>query len=942
MHHIVTDGWSMGNLLHEFSNLYSSFPDYPGARLVDLPLQYADYTLWQREWLQGKVLDDQLAYWKEQLAGLPPILELPTDHPRPSILTSNGDTYVFRMPKDFLARLKELGKDEGTTLFMTLLAGFQVLLARYSSQEDIPVGTVVANRNWSEIENLIGFFVNTLVMRARLDGEPGFRQVLQQVREAALGAYAHQDLPFETLVEAMQPGRDLSHTPLFQVMFVLDPPMLETIDLPGLSLTPITARTGSSTFDLTLSISTSSEGLVGAIEYNTDLWDQASIQRMAVHYQNLLVSALSDPDQSIWTLSYLSPAEKQTLLIEWNETSAPAPLDKCAHELFEARAEQQPEVEALYFQGKSLSYAEVNARANQLAHYLRKQGVSSETLVGISLDRSFESIIAILGVMKAGGTYLPLDPSYPHERLAFMMADAQVKVLLTQSSLNASFPEYTGLRFCLDSQWEVLAGEPALNPARKITPANLAYVIYTSGSTGKPKGALLRHIGLSNLAEAQRKAFDISSSSRVLQFSPFSFDASVWETFMALGNGGTLVLAPQEILASAHELLRLLQEARVSHVTLPPSVLQVLPPAELPDLKVIIAAGEACPVELVAKWAPGRKFFNAYGPTETTVCASMYRCSEGEAGPPPIGKPIPNTHLYIFDQHQQPVPVGVPGELLVGGVSLARGYLNRPELTAQRFISDPIIPAPARQLYRTGDLVRYRPDGNIEFLGRIDQQVKVRGFRIELGEIEAALLTHSDIQQAAVVVRSDGGSSPRLAAYLVSTQTPPPTVNELRAHLRQSLPEYMLPSFFIFLDGLPLSPSGKVDRKALPAPDSARPEQEAEYAPPQTATEQRLTEICADLLGIDRVGIYDNFFDLGGHSLLATQFISRIREDFAVEMPLRMLFEHPMVAVLAQEIEHLKEAGAQPSGPTIQRVSREQYRVRRADLTPPAEKGPGV
>ncbi len=941
MHHIVTDGWSMGILLEEFAALYAVYTGAAQNPLTELPVQYADYTLWQRDWLQGEVLEAQLAYWKEQLAGLPPILELPTDRPRPAVMTSNGDTHVFHLPKNLSEQVKQFGKEEGATLFMTLLACFQALLARYSSTDDIAVGTVVANRNVKEVEGLIGFFVNTLVMRARFDAQTGFRGALQQVRRAALGAYAHQDLPFETLVEALQPPRDLSHSPLFQVMFVLDPPMPAALELPGLSIHPMPSPTGQASYDLTLSISSSPDGLIGALEFNTDLWERSTIERFAAHYQNLLSSALDDPEKPVWELEFLSPEEKHTLLVEWNNTAAPAPVEKTAHRLFEERAAQLPGAEALVFQGEVLSYEEVNARANRLAHYLRKSGVGPETLVGISLERSFESIIAILGVLKAGGAYLPLDPSYPAGRLGFMISDAGVRYLLTQSSLSAALPEFSGWRFFMDSDWPRLADEPAGNPAPLVNAQNLAYVIYTSGSTGRPKGAALQHAGLCNLAEAQRVTFEISPGSRVLQFSPFSFDASVWETFMALANGGTLVLARQEVLASGLDLLRLLQDARVSHVTLPPSVLQVLPPADLPGLKVIIAAGEACPAELVAKWAPGRRFFNAYGPTETTVCASMYLCAADEPGPPPIGRPIANTRLYILDRNLQPVPVGVPGELLVGGVSLARGYLNRPELTAERFIPDPFSKAPGARLYRTGDLVRYRADGNIEFLGRIDGQVKVRGFRIELGEIEAALLAHPDLRQAAVAVHSDRSGSARLVAYVVPAQAPGPAPNDLREHLRQTLPDYMLPSFFVTLESLPLSPSGKIDRKNLPAPDLSRPDQGAEYVAPQTPTEQRLAEICAGLLEIDRVGIYDNFFDLGGHSLLATQFISRIREEFAVEVPLRMLFEHPMVAVLTQEIDRIKDSGGQPPAPTIRRVSRDSYRVRRPGEVPPAGSGEG-
>ena len=589
-----------------------------------------------------------------------------------------------------------------------------------------------------------------------------------------------------------------------------------------------------------------------------------------------------------------------------------------------------------------LTYAELDRRANQLAHYLQKLGVGPDVLVGISTDRCPEMIVGILGTLKAGGAYLPLDPIYPQERLAFMLQDSQVPVLLTQGRLverlqisksanqqiNAS-PQV----ICLDADWEIIAQEPDDKPESAVTPENLAYVIYTSGSTGKPKGTMLRHRGLSNLTETQRRAFGIKGGSRVLQFSPFSFDASVWETFMALANGATLCLARQETLASGPDLVRLMRREGVTNVTLPPSVLAVLPTEELPELETVISAGEACSAELVARWAPGRDFFNAYGPTETTVCASMCLCDENDPHNPPIGRPIANTQLYILDQNLQPVPVGVPGELHVGGVSLGRGYLNRPELTTDKFIPNPFSNEPEARLYKTGDLVRYRVDGNIEFLGRIDHQVKVRGFRIELGEIEAVLGQHPDVQNGVVVAREDIPGDKRLVAYVVPEDETAPSVEELRSFLRQTLPEYMVPSAFVTLEAMPLSPSGKVDRRALPAPEGIRPELEREYVAPRNETEEKLAAMCAELLGVDRVGVYDSFFDLGGHSLLATQFISRVRDAFQVELPLRSLFEHPTVDELAEEIGNTRRIAPEPGTPTITRVSRESRRVKRSELS---------
>ncbi len=913
MHHIISDGWSMDVFVRELAVLYEAFKQGHPSPLPELPIQYADFAYWQREWLQGEVMECQLAYWKEQLSGRPLMLDLPTDRPRPALQSWQGATESFALPLDLLKKLRALSREEGTTLFMLLLAAFQTLLYRYTGQEDISVGTAIANRNWVEIERLIGFFVNTLVMRTDLSGSPSFREVLKRVREVALGAYAHQDLPFEALVEALQPERDLSHTPLFQVAFALQNTPAEGLDLPGLTLNPLEVDTGSAKFDLTLVMTEQADGLGGAIEYNTDLFDAGTIRCMAGHLRILLEGIVADPDRLISQLPLLAEVEQHKLLVSWNDTAIVTPVDKCAHELFERHVAQRPEAEALTFEGEVLTYSALNRRANQLAHYLQKLGVKPETLVGISTERVPEMVVGILGILKAGGAYLPLDPAYPPERLAFMLEDAQVSVLLTQSHLVERLPAHQAHIVCLDTDWKAIDREPGGKPETGAMSQNLAYVIYTSGSTGKPKGAMLRHQGLCNLTHAQRRAFRIREGSRILQFSPFSFDASVWETFMALANGATLCLAQQELLASGLDLVGLMRQERVTNVTLPPSVLRVLPLEELPRLETVIAAGEACTPELVARWAPGRDFFNAYGPTETTVCASMYRCDEENPEPPPIGRPIANTQLYILDPNMQLVPVGVPGELHVAGISLAQGYLNRPELTAAKFVPDPFSSEPGGRLYKTGDLVRYRPDGNIEFLGRIDHQVKVRGFRIELGEIEARLGQHPALRESVVVAREDVPGDRRLVAYVVSAKEDAPTVGELRNFLRQTLPEYMVPSVFVYLEALPLSPSGKVNRRALPAPEGLRPELEREYVAPRTPTEEKMAAICAELLGTDQIGIYDNFFELGGHSLLAAQFISRVRDAFHVELPLRSLFENPTVADLARQVEAAGEAAQKDS-----------------------------
>ena len=900
MHHIISDAWSMRVFFREMAVLYHSFSQGRPSPLPPLSIQYADFAAWQRNWLQGEVLERQLEYWRKQLQGAPELLALPTDRPRPPVQTANGANFSFTVPDETAQQLRAFARREGATLFMVALAAFQALLHRYSGQDDICIGSPIANRNRPEVENLIGFFLNTLVLRTDLSGQPSFRELVSRVREVVLGAFAHQDLPFEMLVEELQPERDLSHTPLFQVGFTLQTAASESIDLPGLSLEPVEIDSGSAKYDITLLMAEGPDGLKGNFEYNTDLFDAATIQRMAGHFLTLLAGVMAEPDLPIAYAPLLTPAEEELLLSTWNDTALPAPLDRCAHELFQAQAARQPQAPAVLFADQQLTYDQLNRRANQLARHLRKLGVGPETLVAISTQRSPEMIVGILGVMKAGGAYLPVDPTYPPERVAFMLEDSAAPVLLTQESLRQRLPAHNAREVLLDAHWPLIAQEDDSNLELLTTPENTAYVIYTSGSTGKPKGAALRHRGLSNLTEVQRLAFGVQPGMRVLQFAPFSFDASVWETFMALANGATLCLARQEQLASGPELLRLLQEMKINIVTLPPSMLAVLSPQSLPDLQVVVAAGEKCTAEIVQQWAPGRNFFNAYGPTETTVCASMYLCSAAEQRDPPIGRPIGNSRLYVVDANLQILPVGVPGELVIGGVNVGKGYLNRPQLTEQKFIPDP-FGGPDDHLYRSGDLVRWLPDGNIEFLGRIDHQVKIRGFRIELGEIEAVLRQHPDVKDVVVMARDLGGDK-RLVAYLLAEEGAQLAASELRDFVRLTLPDYMTPSHFVVLDEFPLSPAGKVDRQALPAPDSARAAASSDYVAPRNEIEEQLAAISAELLALERVGVYDNFFELGGHSLLATQFISRVRETFDVELELRTLFESPTVAQIAEVI----------------------------------------
>jgi amino acid adenylation domain-containing protein len=784
LHHIICDGWSIGVLIRELGTLYTAFSNNQPSPLPELPIQYADFADWQREWLQGEVLETQLAYWKQQLDNLP-LLNLPTDRPRKATPTYRGATQFLELPKNLSEKLEALSQRQGVTLFMTLLAAFQTLLYRYTQQSDIVVGSAIANRNRYEIEGLIGFFVNSLVLRTNLSGNPTFLELLARVREVALGAYAHQDLPFEKLVEELHPERNLSHHPLFQVAFSLQNTPIEALELPGLTLSQRDFDTPSAKFDLEFHMWQSLDGLRGQVIYSTDLFDDTTITRMLGHFQTLLESIVANPEQHLCELPLLTESDRHQLLVEWNDTQTKYLKDSCIHRLFEEQVEQTPDAIAIVFEDEQLTYRELNIRANKLAHHLQQLGVVPDVLVGICLERSMEMIVGLLGILKAGGAYLPLDPTYPQERLNFMLEDAQISILLTHSLLaplfNRSFSEEgwgdrpPGLSIVwVDKDEDANAYGTATpnapkqqqNPTSSVTADNLAYVIYTSGSTGKPKGVLIQHQGLCNLAAAQIEAFNLQPTNRVLQFASLSFDASIFEIVMALRTGATLYLAKKESLLPGSALIQLLRDKAITHITLPPAVLAVLPTAELPALRTIIAAGESCSPDIIKRWAANRRFFNAYGPTEATVWSTVAEISD-DSDKPPIGRPIANTQVYILDAQLQPVPIGIRGELYIGGDGLARGYLNRPELTAERFIPNPFSDTEGARLYKTGDLARYQPDGNIEFLGRIDEQVKIRGFRIELGEIEVVLNQHPEVREAVVIAREDISANKRLIAFVV-------------------------------------------------------------------------------------------------------------------------------------------------------------------------------
>jgi amino acid adenylation domain-containing protein len=907
VHHIIFDGWSTGVFYGELATLYEAKCTGKPKVLPELPVQYADFAVWQRYWLTPELLETQLNYGKQQLLGAPALLELPTDRPRKAVQSYRGAYHSFGLSLELSQALANLSRQAGVTLFMTLYAAFVTLLYRYTGSSDIVVGTPVAGRNRQEIEGLIGFFVNTLALRTDFSANASFEQLLRQVREVALQAYAHQDLPFEQLVEALQPERSLSYTPLFQVMFALDEKSVPSMELPDLTFSSFSFETGTTKFDLTLSMENTASGLIGGWEYNSDLFDAATIARYSEHFLSLLEGIVANPIQPISELPLLTEAERQQLLVEWNNTFAEFPQDKCIHQLFEEQLERSPDAIAVVFEGEQLTYRELNTRANQLAHYLRTLGVGPEVLVGICVERSFDMIVGLLGILKAGGAYVPIDHAYPTDRIAYMLDDSQLPVLLTQKQLVASLPEHQARVVCLDSDWEEISLMPELPPQSDVTPENLVYVIYTSGSTGKPKGVLIAHRGLCNLAQAQIKLFDVQPDSRVLQLATFSFDASISEIVMALCSGARLCLGTRDSLQPGLPLLRLLQEQGITHLTLVPSALAALPSEELAALQNIIVAGEPCPTSLVAQWAGGRRFFNAYGPTESTVCATVAQGFEG-MDVLPIGRPIDNTQVYILDHHKQPVPIGVSGELYIASVGLAKGYLNRPDLTAKKFIPNPFSDALGLSLYKTGDLARYLPDGNIEYLGRIDNQVKIRGFRIELGEIEAVLTQHPGVRETAVIARVNSADDNQLVAYIVPHQEPAHTVSDLRHFLKEQLPDYMVPRAFVMLCALPLTPNGKVDRKSLPAPDLNSLLQKSDFVAPRTPTEKLVASIWAKVLGVEQVGINDNFFELGGHSLLATQLLSQVSDTCGVELPLSQLFKDPTVASISNYIEAISWA----------------------------------
>ncbi len=917
IHHIAFDGWSLGIFVRELTLLYNAFLIGGASPLPELSIQYADFAAWQRDWLQGDILKEQLDYWRNRLSGTLPVLELPTDRARPPVQTYRGGNVRFALSRELIHALNRLSRQEGTTIFVTLLAAFKTLLLRYTGQEDILVGTPTANRNRADIEGLIGFFINTLVMRTDVSGNPTFRTLLHRVQETALGAQAHQDLPFEKLVEEVHSKRDFSRSPIFQILFSLLNTRMEPLELHGLEPAVLQFQDGGAKYDLSLNLEESEHGLEGGWSYNTDLFDKTTIERMAGHFRTLLEGIVSEPDARLHDFPLLTAEERQQLLLDWNQTEANYPAERCIQELFEIEAKRTPGAIAVECGGEHLTYRELDARGNQLAERLQVLGVGPGVLVAVCMDRTLDLPIALLGILKSGGAYVPLDPSFPSERLRFMLEDAKPRVLITQTILMDRLPPDQNSVICLDRfSW---TGNPS-SIGQRSKPSDLAYVLYTSGSSGQPKGVEICHRSVVNFLSAMQSKPGLEARDILLSVTTPSFDIFGLELWLPLISGAKVVLVPPEASKDGTRLASAIASSGATVMQATPSTWRLLLDSGWqgnPKLKVL-CGGEPWSKDLAARLLPKcDSLWNMYGPTETTIWSAVYPVND-EASVF-VGPPIANTTFYVVDSNLQPQPVGLPGELLIGGDGLARGYLNRPALTAEKFIADPFSADPESRLYRTGDLVRRRPDGAIEFLSRIDQQVKLRGFRIELGEIESVLMTHPSVKEAVVIIREDRGE-PELVSYVVSGAIPLAAgASELRQFLKQKLPDYMIPTAFVFLETLPLTPNRKVDRKALPAPDQQtiqRPESPA--AEPRDQLERELTALWEKVLRVHPVRPTDNFFDLGGHSFAAVRLLAGIQELTGTTLPLAILFQAATVESLA---EILRKDAPAPSWSSLVPIS---------------------
>lgn len=937
IHHIVCDAWSIWMLVHEFRLLYPPLLAGETVSLPPLEAQYSDYIEWQNKLLTGPAADQLWQYWEEQLSGAPHVLDLPTDRPRPPVQSVRGASHYVHLDADLVHRLEDLAKSQGATLYTCLLAAFQVLLHRYSGQDDILVGSPVVGRSRPDFAATVGYFANTLLARAKLSGNPRFDAFLNQVRHVVLDALSHQDLPFPLLVERLQPKRDPSRSPLVQVMFILQrPPQAKglwdligpgsssaRVSWGGLDVEPFELAQMEGQFDLTLEMIQAGESLGGVFKYNTDLYEPATIARMEQHFRSLLSGIAVDPRQRISSLPLLTAAESREVVVEWNQTRRLHCETLCLHKLFEAQVERTPHAAAVTVPDgdgpdgiRALTYRELNFHANRLAHRLISLGVGPDVPVGICAERSCEMLVGLLGILKAGGAYVPFDPDYPRERLNLMLSDVETPVLLTQSYLaKRLFPQDELSNddapriIYLDADWPEISQQPADNPPLTPLPHHLAYIIYTSGSTGRPKGAMNTHLGICNRLGWMQDMYGLNERDRVLHKTPISFDVSVWELFWPLMTGATVVMAKPGGHQDQAYLVDLIARQEITTLHFVPSMLSLF--LDAPDLgrsrslRRVICSGEVLPAELQQRFFArlDAELYNLYGPTEAAIDVTYWRCSADDARRSvPIGKPIDNTQIYILDRFFQPVPIGVPGEILIGGENLARGYLDRPALTAEKFVPNPFAANPGERLYRTGDLARFLSDGNIEYLERLDHQVKIRGCRVELGEIESTLSKHSKVREVVVTAEAFGESGLRLVAYLVPNSSQGPAVAELREYLNERLPEYMTPSAFVMLEALPLLPSGKVDRRALSALQTHRGDADESHVPPRSEGERTVAQIWRDVLRHEKVGIHDNFFELGGHSLLLGRVQSRLHEEFGQSLTMVEMFQHPTVCTLAKRL----------------------------------------
>jgi amino acid adenylation domain-containing protein len=904
-HHIIFDGWSLGVILKEIGIFYDAHEQSKEANLPELNIQYVDCAVWLEKWLNSNKLEPQIAHWTERLKGQLPILELPFDRPRPKSPTYSGSLESFELPSTISEKIKALSKNEESTYFMIFLAVFKVLLFRYSGQTDIIVGTPVANRNHIEMEKIVGFFINMLALRSDMSGNPSFKDFLSRIKEISIDAFANQDLPFEQLVDILQPSRDMSIHPVYQVMFAFHNFSFPPVNLSEITLKNTMIDRGASQLDLWLSLWEEEDGFKGIIEYSEELFDKSTVSQMIRNYLTLLQSIVDNPQERIESLLLLDETEKNKVVYEFNHTQVELPEHPCFHLLFEQHAKQTPHKTAITFENREITYGELNSRSNQLAHFLMELGVGKDVLVGVYIERSLEMMIGVLGILKAGGAYVPLDPTYPEERIGFMIEDARMPVILTQDKLETSIPKNEAVIICLDTDWNDIAQQDTRTPHLDAKGENLAYVIFTSGSTGRPKGVQVPHHAVLNFLVSMSQQPGFSTEDVLLAVTTLSFDIHVLELYLPLIVGSKVVIVSRETASDGDQLLKSLQRSRATVMQATPSTWRLLIAAGWQGnngLKVL-CGGEAFPRDLVKELLTrAGSVWNMYGPTETTVWSSCYQITDGD-DPVLIGQPIANTQTYILDHLLQPVPIGVSGELHIGGDGVTRGYLDRPELTEKQFIPDPFRSENNARLYKTGDLARIRSDGNLEYVARIGTQVKVRGFRIELGEIESILSEHRSVNKCVASVREDQPGDVRLIAYIVAKDSEEISTTSIRKHLRNKLPEYMVPQHYIALEELPLTPAGKVDRKNLPKPERDFAMESSEYVAPNNEIEEILAGIWQELLGVNRIGIDENFFDIGGNSLIALRLMHRINDNFQVNLPVRQLFETPSVSELASSVE---------------------------------------